>query len=32
MPLLSNLAATQPYLPQMADVADFILKYLLTRQ
>lgn len=28
MPLLSNLAAAQPYVPEMADVANFILKYL----
>ncbi|MEH2123224.1 hypothetical protein [Nostoc sp.] len=28
MPLLSNLATVQPYIPQMADVADFILQYL----
>lgn len=28
MPLLSNLAAAQPYVPQMADVAHFILQYL----
>jgi hypothetical protein len=28
MPLLSNLAAAQPYVPDMAHVAHFILKYL----
>lgn len=28
IPLLSNLAAFQPYTPQMADVAHFILEYL----
>ncbi|MFK0732024.1 MAG: hypothetical protein ACFKPT_16770 [Gloeotrichia echinulata GP01] len=28
MPLLSNLEATQPYTPKMADVAHFVWKYL----
>lgn len=28
MPLLKNLAAGQPYVPKMADVANFILNYL----
>ncbi|HEY9795122.1 MAG TPA: hypothetical protein V6D30_05725 [Leptolyngbyaceae cyanobacterium] len=28
MPLLSNLVAVQPYTPQMADVAQFVLEYL----